>query len=65
MEKLPIRGKTIEEQIQSLVTSIFEPTNFTVELFTRLPYLCEGDLAHSFYILDDVVFLLKPTEVSV
>jgi len=58
-EKLHIAGQTIEEQINNLVSKIFEPAGFKVERFTRLPYLCEGDLTTSFYVLHDVVFVLR------
>lgn len=52
-EKLLIQGQNFEEQV-------FEPAGFDVEKFSRLPYLCEGDLHQSFYLLDDAVFVLKP-----
>lgn len=43
-EKLNIQGETFEEQCVSLVKDVFEPAGFTLECFTRVPYLCEGDL---------------------
>ena len=60
-EQLAVSGKTWEAQVNSLVTS-FESLNFKVLSFTRVPYLCEGDLEHSFYRLDDAVFVLAPTQ---
>ncbi len=60
-ERLHIEGKSFEEQVTSLVNGVFQPSGFTLESFTRVPYLCEGDLEHSFYSLDDAVFVLKPT----
>ncbi len=60
-ENLHIEGRSFEEQVTSLVTGVFQPSGFTLESFTRVPYLCEGDLEHSFYSLDDAVFVLKPT----
>ncbi len=59
-EYLHVLGQTTEEQIVSLVKNVFEPAGFGVETFTRLPYLCEGDLEHSLYLLNDIVFVLKP-----
>ncbi|KAI0234730.1 Methyltransferase-like protein 9 [Lamellibrachia satsuma] len=59
-EILPIQGDTLVEQIASFERDVFKPYGFTVERFTKLPYLCEGDLERSFYILKDVVFVLKP-----
>lgn len=60
-EELHIQGEIFEEQCVSLVRDVFEPAGFTLERFTRLPYLCEGDLECSFYELDDAVFVLKRT----
>ena len=60
LEKLNITGSTFEDQVMYLVEAVFRPAGFVVEAFTRLPYLCEGDLWHSFYILTDAVFVLKP-----
>ncbi|KAK2191304.1 hypothetical protein NP493_54g00026 [Ridgeia piscesae] len=59
-EILPLNGHTMEEQIASFERDVFKPFGFTVERFTKLPYLCEGDLERSFYILADIVFVLKP-----
>jgi len=58
-EKLPISGETIEEQIISLHDDVFEPNGFEVVKFTRLPYLCEGDLHNDFFLLTDILFWLK------
>lgn len=58
-EVITVHGNLWEEQVQSLVSDVFEPSGFTVELFTRVPYLCEGDLYKDFYILDDALFVLK------
>ncbi|KAK3792034.1 hypothetical protein RRG08_055301 [Elysia crispata] len=63
-ELLRITGSNFEEQIQQLV-SIFHQAGFLVEKFTRLPYLCEGDLRHSFYVLTDALFVLKAFEDAV
>ncbi|XP_022338741.2 protein-L-histidine N-pros-methyltransferase-like [Crassostrea virginica] len=59
-EKLLVQGQTFEEQVQFFITKVFEPAGFYVEKFSRLPYLCEGDLHQSFYVLDDAVFVIKP-----
>ena len=61
-ENILLRGRTFEEQITSLVKDVFQPAGFTLVKFTRLPYLCEGDMESSFYMLDDFVFVLKVTE---
>ncbi|XP_078364602.1 protein-L-histidine N-pros-methyltransferase-like isoform X2 [Oculina patagonica] len=58
-EFISLNGSSWEEQVNSLVKDVFEPCGFTVELFTRIPYLCEGDLYKDFYVLDDALFVLK------
>ncbi|KAK3085757.1 hypothetical protein FSP39_008239 [Pinctada imbricata] len=59
-EAILLKGHTFEEQTVSLIEDVFKPAMFEVERFTRLPYLCEGDLHHSFYVLSDALFVLKP-----
>ena len=58
-ENLQIKGATFEEQVKQLTAAVFQPAGFQVEAFSRVPYLCEGDLRHSFYVLNDAVFVLK------
>lgn len=58
-EYIQVLGHTFEQQVSSLAHNVFAPLGLTVERWTRMPYLCEGDLEHSFYKLDDAVFLLK------
>ncbi len=48
-----------EVQLESLVRDILEPAGFALERWTRVPYLCEGDFARSFYSLNDVVMVLR------
>lgn len=63
-ERLIIKGKSIEEQIVSLHDDVFIPNGFEVVKFTRLPYLCEGDLHNDFFLLTDILFLLKTVNIS-
>ncbi|KYO30634.1 methyltransferase-like protein 9 isoform D [Alligator mississippiensis] len=58
-EVLEIKGHTWEEQVNSL-PEVFRKAGFAIEAFTRLPYLCEGDMYNDYYVLDDAVFVLKP-----
>ncbi|KAE9415147.1 hypothetical protein Angca_004520 [Angiostrongylus cantonensis] len=58
--RLKVKGNTIEQQASSLVENEFIPLGFQVVRWTKLPYLCEGDLNRPFYVLEDVVFLLHP-----
>lgn len=58
-EILEIKGQNWEEQVNSL-PEVFRKAGFVVEAFTRLPYLCEGDMYNDYYVLDDAVFVLRP-----
>uniref|UniRef100_A0A1I7YX74 Methyltransferase-like protein 9 n=1 Tax=Steinernema glaseri TaxID=37863 RepID=A0A1I7YX74_9BILA len=55
-----VKGRTFEEHANSLVKDVFEPAGFELVRWTRVPYLCEGDINRAFYKLDDAVFLLRP-----
>lgn len=59
VEKLGIQGHTFEEQLTYVIKNVFEPLGFQLVTFSRLPYLSEGDLSTSFYVLHDAVFVLK------
>uniref|UniRef100_A0A1B6M475 Methyltransferase-like protein 9 n=1 Tax=Graphocephala atropunctata TaxID=36148 RepID=A0A1B6M475_9HEMI len=61
MEVLPIQGLTLEQQAASVVSNILEPAGFTVVRWSKMPYLCEGDLHQAYYWLDDVVFVTRLT----
>lgn len=61
-ELLPVSGKYFEDQIQSLVDNVLTPAGFEVVSWSRVPYLCEGDLQQSYYWLDDSIFVLKSTD---
>lgn len=58
-ELLPVRGQIFEEQVNSLIKEVLEPIGFTVVSWSRVPYLCEGDLKQAYYWLDDSIFVLK------
>nr|CDJ84559.1 DREV methyltransferase domain containing protein [Haemonchus contortus] len=59
-ERLAVEGRTIEEQASFLVDREFLPAGFELVRWTKLPYLCEGDYYKPFYVLNDVVFLVRP-----
>ncbi|XP_071824719.1 protein-L-histidine N-pros-methyltransferase-like [Apostichopus japonicus] len=59
-ERLSISGRTWENQVTSFIQVVAPENGFEVVRFTRLPYLCEGDLSVPFYHLIDAVFVLKP-----
>lgn len=56
---LNVSGTTLEEQVISLEENVLSPAGLEVIKWTRLPYLCEGDLDLSFYWLHDVIFILR------
>lgn len=64
-ERLDISGKSWEQQAASFIKNVLLPLGFTLHSFTRLPYLCEGDLVQPFYSLDDAVFVVKAAEGGV
>ena len=58
-EDLGVKGSTVEEQVNSLTEIIFPENGFKVERWSRVPYLCEGDLDQTFYWLHDFLFILS------
>lgn len=56
-EFLEIDAHTAEEQINQLLKRVFQPLGYRLKKFTRLPYLCEGDLERSYYFLFDYLFV--------
>lgn len=57
---LNVQGRTYAEHVHHMIFNVFKPANFEVIRWTRLPYLCEGDMNNAAYYLPDAVFLLKP-----
>ena len=58
-EILEIKGQHWEEQVNSLPEA-FRKAGFAIEVFTRLPCLCEGNMYNYYYVLYIVVFFLRP-----
>jgi len=46
--ELCVKGVKFEDQVNSLLKDTFLPAGFEVVRWTKLPYLCEGDLAQVF-----------------
>ena len=59
-QMLKINGVTFEEQLVQFVRNVLEPSGYEIISWSRVPYLCEGDLRQSYYWLDDAIFILKP-----
>ncbi|XP_077503106.1 protein-L-histidine N-pros-methyltransferase isoform X2 [Amblyomma americanum] len=62
LEVLRVRGSTLEQQVESLYRDVMAPAGFILESWTRLPYLCEGDLEQAYYWLDDIVMVLRAAD---
>jgi len=59
-EFLPINATNFEEEVNNFIEKVLKPNQWEVISWTRLPYICEGDIKQSFYWLDDAVFVIKP-----
>lgn len=59
MERLDLSGETLEEQVNHLVESLMPSWGFTVTSWSKVPYLCEGDMEQAFYWLSDVIVVAK------
>ncbi len=57
-EKLPIEGELFLDQATSFV-SFMKSKGFELKSWSRVPYLCQGDLLQSVYYLDDALFLFS------
>lgn len=49
----------VNTQIRYLIENVFDPIGFELVKFTRMPYLCEGNLAQSYFYMFDYVFLFR------
>ena len=64
-EDLEVVGSSFEEQVNCLVETVFPKLGFNVLRWSKVPYLCEGDLDQSFYWLTDALFILNKTDVDI
>ncbi|TPP45681.1 DREV methyltransferase family protein [Leishmania donovani] len=53
------RGASFEQSMSKLVENVLVPMGFEVVRWTRLPYLCEGNLRIEYAVLNDAVFILR------
>ncbi|KAI2799723.1 Methyltransferase-like protein 9 [Blomia tropicalis] len=58
-QTLEIDGATFEHQVSSFYGNVLQPAGFELIKWTKLPYLCEGNLDLTYFWLIDAVFLLK------
>ena len=56
------KSRAWEVQFDSFITNVLQPAGLELIRWTRVPYLCEGDFSRSFYNLNDVVMVVKPSD---
>ena len=45
--------------LSALLERVIEPLGLRVERIARVPYLCRGDASSPYYVLSDVILVLK------
>ncbi|CAH0488636.1 unnamed protein product [Peronospora farinosa] len=64
-EKLPMQGglcadgASFEVAASLLLRNVLVPAGFKLRHFTRVPYLCRGDMHQPYYVLSDAIFVLE------
>ena len=58
-DKLPISGRNFEVEIVNFIEKVLTPNGWEVVKWTRLPYLCDGDMHQAYYWLNDAVFVIR------
>jgi len=53
------RNATWELAVEEMWQKVLMPLGFKLEALARVPYLCQGDLFSSIYLLDDAIFVLS------
>ncbi|KJE94882.1 DREV methyltransferase [Capsaspora owczarzaki ATCC 30864] len=62
VETVQLTGVCFEQWAEELIHQLIEPAGFTVEAMGRSPYLCHGDLYRKYYVLDDLLLVLRPRD---
>lgn len=52
-------GATFEAAASVLLENVLQPAGFKLVQFSRVPYLCRGDLRQPYYVLSDAIFVLQ------
>ncbi|ETV90655.1 hypothetical protein, variant 3 [Aphanomyces invadans] len=52
-------GDSFEDAARIMSAKVFTPCGFEVHSFSRVPYLCRGDISQPYYVLHDALFTLK------
>lgn len=50
---------SFEMAVAVLVTNVLEPLGFDLVCFSKVPYICQGDVLTPYYVLEDAVLVLK------
>ncbi|DBA01719.1 TPA: hypothetical protein N0F65_010129 [Lagenidium giganteum] len=64
-ERLPMQGglcangDSFEAAASVLLRNVLQPAGFQLLQFSRVPYLCRGDMRQPYYVLSDAIFVLK------
>ena len=53
-----------ETGVESLWANLIKPSGFDLLKLSRVPYISEGDHKFGAYVLDDAVFVLRPTRAA-
>jgi len=59
-ELLPIKGTSFEAEVVNFVEKVLKPNGWELIKWSRVPYLCDGDIRQAYYWLDDALFLIRP-----
>lgn len=59
-ETFSIGDTSFEAEVVNFVEKVLLPQGWELIKWTRLPYLCEGDINQAFYWLDDALFVVRP-----
>ena len=63
-ERFPVRGERWEEGVSDLVTTVLGPLGFSLLSVSKLPYLCEGDMHHDWFVLQDIILVLTKDKTT-
>ncbi|TMW69216.1 hypothetical protein Poli38472_001372 [Pythium oligandrum] len=53
------QGASFEDSASVLLRNVLQPAGFQLVQFSRVPYLCRGDLQQPYYVLSDAIFVLR------
>jgi hypothetical protein len=56
---LCIDGASFEAAASLLLTNVLLPAGFKLLRFSRVPYLCRGDMRQPYYVLTDAIYVLQ------